>query len=416
MKAPFYNNNVLDVRYKYISLNILLLTFLNLTFAQTIPTGVKFDSTTLARKGNFGDNWCQTWAADGNVYTMLDDGNGWWGNKEKLRNVDTEGAMFLQISGDENFQKEDVKKMPGYPITQVISPFYAYGTVSVDTTMYVWVWKSESDEGYRRPIANRLIYTEDFGKSFYRWDGELQTQGKYNETDSTSFFFYKEDPRSHLGKDAYAFNWIAFCQNGKDNQAAKDDYVYMYSPEQYEPRNLSMIRVHKDHILNKSKYEYFKSWNGNQAEWTDDLRERGVNLKYPAAGNDRDWMWASWFPSVVYNQGLDLYIMVSYGVSDPGREYWGGWCWDCKYPASIGFWYAENPWGPWEQFYYSDYFYPDDEDNRTYGFKLSPKWISEDGKKMVLIWSDAGNGHDTWYKWNQMEIEIKTKPLENASE
>jgi hypothetical protein len=25
-----------------------------------------------------------------------------------------------------------------------------------------------------------------------------------------------------------ALNWIAFCQNGKDNSAAKDDYVCMY--------------------------------------------------------------------------------------------------------------------------------------------------------------------------------------------
>jgi hypothetical protein len=39
------------------------------------------------------------------------------------------------------------------------------------------------------------------------------------------------------------------------------------------------------------------------------------------------------------------------------------------------------------------------------GFKLSPKWISEDGKTMTLISSDAGDDHDTNYKWNQMEIE-----------
>ncbi|MEK6481800.1 hypothetical protein WJR50_29925 [Catalinimonas sp. 4WD22] len=416
-KYVFVFNNREYWRCLGYALGILLMTgFMLPTLAQEIPVGVSFDTTTLVRKGNFGDNWCQTWAADGNVYTMLDDGNGWWGTEEKLKgNPDMEGAMFLQISGDQNFEKEDVRKMPGYPLNQGISPFYAYGTVSVDSTIYVWLWKSESDTWYRRPVANRLLYTKDLGKYFYRWNGQLETQARYWDTDSSAFFFYKEDPRHHIDRDAYAFNWIAFCQNGQNNQAAKDDYVYMYSPEQHEPRNLSMIRVHKDHILDKSKYEYFKSWNDKEAEWTGDMKQRGVNLKYPAAKEGQEWMWASWFPSVVYNKGLDLYLMVSYGVSDPGKKFWDGWCSDCKYPASIGFWYAENPWGPWNQFYYSDYFYPDSEDNRTYGYKLSPKWISEDGKKMVLIWSDAGNNHSTYYKWNQMEIDILTEQVNTST-
>ena len=100
--------------------------------------------------------------------------------------------------------------------------------------------------------------------------------------------------------------------------------------------------------------------------------------------------------------------MTSYGIKDPSKGFWDGWCRDCPLPGSIGFWYSENPWGPWKQFYYKDAFYPDNKENRTYGIKLSPKWISKDGKKMVLIWSDAGNNHSTYYKWNQMEIEIVT--------
>ena len=139
------------------------------------------------------------------------------------------------------------------------------------------------------------------------------------------------------------------------------------------------------------------------------MTERGVNLRYPDAGNGNEWMWASWFPCVVYNKGLDLYIMVSYGVIDPGKNYWDGWCSNCQYPASLGFWYAENPWGPWTSFHYTEHFYAGREGNRTYGFKLSPKWISEDGKRMILIWSDAGDNHTTNCRWNQMDVEILTK-------
>jgi hypothetical protein len=320
---------------------------------------------------------------------------------------DWQGSMCLQISGGSDFEAPDVKRMSGWPKNPLNSPFYAYGIISVDGTFYVWLWKSETDTWYRRPIANRLLYSRDLGKTFYRWNGQLETDSTFSQTDPESFFFYKEDPQPKNDRDAYAFNWIAFCQQGRDNELAKDDYIYMYAPEQYDCRNLSLIRVDKNAILDKSKYEYFKGWEDDNPQWTNDMKERGVNLRFPEDRADGEWMWASWFPNVVYNPGLDLYILTSYGVSDPGKEYWDGWCSNCAYPGSLGFWYSENPWGSWTQFHYEEYFYADRKENRTYGFKLNPKWISEDGTRMQMIWSDAGDNHDTNYKWNQMEIEIK---------
>ena len=387
----------------------LLLTLITCTnVEQKRPVDVKFDFSTIERKGLYGDNWCQTWAADDNIYTMLDDGNGWWGHQEKVLD-EWSGSMCIQIKGSEDFSDDDVLRMPGWPENPVESPLYAYGTISIDGIIYVWLWKSERDTWYQRAIANRLLYSPDFGQTFYRWNGQKETVETFGELDSTSFFFYKEDPKWKIDRYAYAFNWIAFCQNGMDNSKAKDKYIYMYAPEQYNPKALCVIRVLKEHILDKSKYEYFKSWNGETAEWTNDMKQRGVNLKYPDNRDDEEWMWASWFPSVVYNPGLDLYIMVSYVNTDKGKKFWSGWCSNCAYPASIGFWYSENPWGPWTQFHYTKYFYGDRQENRTYGFKLSPKWVSKDGSRMTLIWSDAGDNHTTNYKWNQMQIEIVTE-------
>ena len=370
--------------------------------ARDFPVGVTFHDETLVRKGVRGDNWCQTWAVDDNVYTMMDDGNGWWPGEQS-------GSLCLRIQGDENFTTSDVTSMPGWPRNAINSSFYAYGTISVDGVIYVWLWKSETDTWYRRPIANRLLYSPDLGQTFYRWTGEKETAETFEQTDPDSFFFYREDPKEKIDRDAYAFNWIAFCQNGKDNSLAKDDYVYMYAPEQFDPRNLSVIRVPKDSVRDRSKYEYFAGWKEETAQWTDDLRQRGVNLRYPESRGDGPWMWASWFPSVVYNPGLDLYIMVSYGVSDGDKRFWDGWCSRCQYPSSLGFWYAEHPWGPWRQFHYTEYFYADRKQNRTYGFKLSPKWIYDQGRTMVLIFSDAGDNHSTNYKWNQMKITIQTQ-------
>lgn len=394
--------------------NYLLLTILCISAltsqSQLKPAGVRFDSSTLMRKGHYGDNWCQTWAIDDNIYTMLDDGNGWWGSAERLSGLtDWEGSMMLQINGDKDFTAEDVKKMPGWPINVVNSPLYAYGTLAVDSTIYVWLWKSETDTWYQRPVANRLMYTKDLGKTFIRWNGKPETYQTYSKLDSTAFFFYKEDPRPKEGRDAYAFNWIAFLQNGKANAAAKDEYIYMYSPEQFDPQKLALARVHKNNILEKAQYEYFRGFDGGKALWTKEIKERGYTIEFPSAGENEQWMWASWFPDIVYNAGLDLYIMTSYGIKDPKRKFWDGWCNQCPLPGSLGFWYAEKPWGPWKQFYYADTFYPSSPENRTYGMKLNPKWISKDGRKMVLVWSDAGNDHSTWYKWNQMEIEILLK-------
>ena len=383
--------------------------------AKVYPTDVVFKTETISRKGFFGDNWCQTWAPDDNIYTMMDDGNGWWGSATKLENLDDwEGSMCIRISGGPDFTALDVTKLSGWPVNEVTCPFYAYGTVSVDGVIYVWLWKSEGDRWYHRPEANRLLYSPDLGKTFYRWNGKQETAETFIETDENSFFFYKEDPIWKNDRDAYAFNWIAFCQNGKDNSLARDNYIYMYSPEQHNPRNLNMIRVDKEHILDKSKYEYFKGWNGEEPEWTFNMKERGANLQYPEKRSDGEWMWASWFPCVVYNKGLDLYIMVSYGNSDAGKEFWDGWCSDCVFPASIGFWYAEHPWGPWTMFHYTEYFYIDRQENRNHAFKLSPKWISDDGRTMYLIWSDGGDDHTTNYKWNQMEIEIVTAQPGNS--
>jgi hypothetical protein len=53
----------------------------------------------------------------------------------------------------------------------------------------------------------------------------------------------------------------------------------------------------------------------------------------------------------------------------------------------------------------------DSPDNRTYQPKLSPKWIGDSGREMVLIWSDAmrdpsGRSHGPNYTWNQMNVTI----------
>ena len=314
------------------------------------PIGVNIHWDTLQRKGIRGDNWTMTWAADDNLYTLMDDGCGFRDEKTYWN------CLLIRIAGGPDFTTADTWECPGWPYHPHANQgkgFYGYGTYAVGNRIFTWVWKSEHN-GYSRPIANRLIYTDDFGQTFQRWDGTPVTKESFAETSPESFFFHKEQPTPRAGRDAYAFNWIAFCQNGQANSAAKDDYVYMYAVEQYDVRKLGMIRVHKDKLCDKSAYEYLVSVDGDgKAGWSSNPAERGTTYVFPERNyNGVDWLWCSWYPSVVYNAGLDRYLMVSYGISDDRSTYWSGWCRpDSESAATVIMLHSRNPWGPWNRFY-----------------------------------------------------------------
>ena len=150
---------------------------------------------------------------------------------------------------------------------------------------------------------------------------------------------------------------------------------------------------------------------------TKDISKKQPAYEYPEKNKNNEYFgWYSWLPSVVWNEGLKLYIMVNggtyagHGLTNSSKDYFDRWM--HTKTGSLGFWYAEKPYGPWNQFFYTDYWIIDDVNNRTYQPKLSPKWISADGKNMVLIWSDAmkneaGKSHAVNYRWNQMEITLE---------
>ena len=75
-------------------------------------------------------------------------------------------------------------------------------------------------------------------------------------------------------------------------------------------------------------------------------------------------------------------------------------------PAALKMLWAENPWGPWTEFYTDEVWNIGDSLNRTYLPQISPKWISEDGKKMYLVYSDAGRDYGKHYKWNMQQFEL----------
>ena len=386
-----------------------------------IPLGVEFKKETLKRLGASGDNWCTTWAKDNSQITSMCDGN--W-----LKLDNPYGGFhnhLFRILGEANdFQREDIPNYPDFSTGE--GSWFGYGIVAVDDDVYSVVSKTPG-ESWSGPFTGiKLLKSSDNGNSWNRIDKhghELFIAAKdsmRNVVNNEEMFFLEEFGIPHKEQMAYPFSFVDFVQNGQNNSAAKDDFIYIYSPEGAYAHKLTLARVSKEKIGVRNEWQFFTNYDKkNQPVWTNNIDERGYVYEYPAKSSKEHYFgWYSWVPSVVWNKGLGLYIMVNggtyggHGMTDSDKDYYDRWM--HTETGSLGFWYSENPYGPWKQFFYTDYWTVDNPKNRTYQPKLSPKWISEDGSEMILIWSDAmandkGQSHTDNYIWNQMKIKISIK-------
>ncbi|MFC1714605.1 hypothetical protein ACFL6S_13140 [Candidatus Poribacteria bacterium] len=385
--------------------------------AGRIPTGIKFHKDTIFRSDTHGDNWCITWAADDSQITSMDDGN-WLGSEHGYHN-----HLYSVIGEPEGFSREDIPNYPQFP--RGAGSWFGYGITSVDGILYSVISKTPANSWSGPFRGIKLLKSSDNGYTWYRVDryGNEREIGPWddarNQVSDDEMFSLEEFGLPHQEQEAYPFSYLDFVEHGKDNSLARDDYLYIYSPEGSHAHRLLLARVHKDKIGIRNAWEYFVKYEDTRPVWTSDIHERGYVHIFPEESRDGNYFgWYSWLPSVVWNQGLGLYIMVNGGtyaghkMTDSDKDYYDSWM--HTRTGSLGFWYSENPYGPWHEFYYTDYWTVDDPGNLTYQPKLSPKWISADGKEMVLIWSDAmknkdGRSHTVNYKWNQMRITIVTQ-------
>lgn len=382
------------------------------------PTGVEFHRDTLHRSDGHGDNWCITWAADDSQVTSMDDGD-WFGGGRTFHN-----HLYRILGGPDGFTRQDI---PAYPeLSGETGSWFGYGIVSVDGVLYSVISKTPGLRWSGPFRGIKLLRSMDNGRTWQRLDreGNARVIGRLdearNEVSQAEMFSLEEFGLPHRDQPAYPFSYLDFVQHGRDSGAASDGYLYMYSPEGARAHELLLARVEKGALGVRGSWEYFVRYDDHdQPVWSPDILRRGPVHVFPEQSADGNFFgWYSWLPSVVWNAGLGLYIMVNggtyagHGMTASDKDYYDSWM--HTRTGSLGFWYSANPYGPWRQFYYTDYWTADDPANLTYQPKLSPKWISADGRQMVLIWSDAmkddqGRSHTVNYRWNQMRITIQTE-------
>ena len=414
------NNNF---RNTLLILLIALLTSACQEPRKAYPVGAKLDSKVI-RSSEYGDNWFSTWGSDGAFYTAQCDGRGWLdenGNQREFKN-----NQIWRITGGPDSASLQAEMLEGYPdysrtgITEIYGPiippdttikfplpnskerdgwnWYGYGIVSIDGNMYQFISHCAERYGWGWFDGTQLIWSPKGGTKWLRWNGtDAGDRNRWllNEGGNKMLFFNEPE---------YAFSFISVAQFGQDYQENKDGYVYLYSPDgKLKSASLNMARVKKGDLLARNKWEYFTKINEKgAAEWAiGDITKRGIVHRFPEG-----WGFYSWSPSVVWNEKLGVFIMVTGGTQRPGTGERMSTS-PHNESGSLMLLYAENPWGPWNQFYFNINWQLGEDVNRTYLPQLASKWISEDGKSMYIIFSDAARKPNNYYKWNMIKVDIE---------
>ena len=367
-----------SLKYSFTLLfSLLLIATAN---ARLVPVGLTFDSrvyrTPNAKRG--GDNFCNTWAGDNNIYVNLDDGDGW----RDASGIGTEWnhRVWRLKGGPEPYSPEYLHDYPDYEWGK---NWYAFGIVAIDGYIYYTISRPYAVD--KRGI--KLLYSPDYGNSWFRHDGVGAEKDKYVE-DSSTMFFWNE--HMHL------FSYCDFVQCGKDYQDAKDNYVYLYCKLTSPEPSIYVARVPRGHanIVNKSKYEYCKGYDHNGFPiWTSDIIHIKKVMSFP-----KGYYHSGFLPSVVYNKGLDLFIMM---VGARPEDRFSG------KPPILRLYWSKTPAGPWTEFHRDDNWRADSQENIPYQPKFIPKFTSADGKTMYMNYSDCSNRWKRHYVWNQQKFALK---------
>lgn len=320
--------------------------------ASNLVQEISFDLDSIISLAPGSDNWAVTWGKDGSQYVTWGDGGGFGGDNAK-------GRVSLgvgQISGPPDDMQ--VRNIWGGFNSHSPATFTgkSYGIISIDDDLWLWNTGSTSDSSAFR--EQRLFHSSDQGKSWVP-AGVSFTLKDFGE-----------------GPVFYAPSFLQFGQGYQHNV---DSFVYIYAPEAETevwdvqiPGKISLIRVNKDKIADRSAYEFFKGFDdqGNPS-WTHNL-----DLRKPVFEDINGVMRTS----VTYNTGLKRYILITQQISR------------FKDKGYMGIYESKFPWGPWSTISFaSPWNMGLQRGEKSVYWNFSNKWTSKDGKNFYMIYTGPGS-------------------------
>jgi hypothetical protein len=355
-----------------------------------IKAAVRRDET-IVRHGVIGDIFPMTWMSDDRQFLSFSDGNGL---ADAVNPYNTGG---LWISGGPT--NAELQKVTGYPQLPSLDDdialqqrYYGFGVLAVDGSVYQALSMLDRPVVFNRPnqpgshwVGAKLIFSQDAGRTWHNQNGSTPVVWeRWEDRSKQSMLFFEE------AQDA--FSLLTFLQMGKNYEHNRDGYVYGYAPNGYVDgtmNELVLFRVAKGRFLDRRAFEYFsgRTFTGD-ARWSSNINARKPLHVFPRGWVNKplpgSLVVQSWVPSVVYNQPLDLYMMVAAGAGPGPQGEWLG------KPSYFGIWVATKPWGPWDQIAQETAWTPNKESAATcYSPQIAPKWISADGKSLWMTWSDS---------------------------
>jgi cephalosporin-C deacetylase-like acetyl esterase len=309
--------------------------------------GVVFDDSTRRTLAEGSDMWPITWADDDNLYTCFGDGGG-FGGTDDLGRVSfgvarVEGSRTdyrgVNVAGGE--------KAP-YP-----SPFNgkAVGILALGRTLYLW--RAGDESSITEFKFSELWRSDDLAASWHPTGVRFSKKGGDFTGDDEGFYT------------------PVFCEFGRGNAGARDDYVYIYAPDTIDPSSwyvqvpgrINLFRVPRSRIESKPDYEFFAGLGpDSEPRWTKIPSERKPVWSDPLNGTHR--------MAVSYNPGLKRYLLTTVTINRRG--------WMSIYDAPA-------PWGPWTHVHTE--FRPERWGTLTILFSFVNKWLSPDGRDFVMIYT-----------------------------
>jgi len=327
----------------------------------TIIKEVLFDKYRL-HKGD-GDMWPITWADDGHLYGGAGDNSGspmnFWRIKGAMCNY---WDVYLELIDNLPVDPKIYCQRPHVHPQAGIKPA---GLLCLEGTLYFTVENMNYGEdpqfNRQRNVNAWIITSTDYGRT---WDLAATPQD----------FFTGRLSSPH------------FVQFGQNYQGARDEYVYAHFPAADDGHSywengdyILLGRAPKEKILQRSAWEFYCGMDRTSKPlWETDETHAHAVFRYPLMTGENH---------VVYNKGIQRYLMGNYGFMTPTgkpRPYHQDGI-NSVYPSQLTLYEAPEPWGPWSLFH------RDDNWGQYGGYQpnFPTKWMSEDGTSLWMVSSGS---------------------------
>ncbi|MCP4004879.1 MAG: DUF4185 domain-containing protein [bacterium] len=321
--------------------------------------GVAFDFSTHRKLAPGSDNWPMTWSDDDHQYSAWGDGGGFDGTNSKGR----VSLGFARIEGPPSDYRGFNQWGGANAASSAEFDGKSYGILSVGGVLYAWIGPGSGADSYREA---RLHRSTDKARTWTAADW------------------------SYVAADGVILP--AILNYGKDNAAARDEFVYHYfiglqrfSEESklgvQRPGEIFLARVPETRIFDAaSHYEWFTGTDADGApKWSSRMSEKRHVFF------DRNGVGFSL--SVSYNSGLKRYILCTEHTS--------------SFEGNLGMFDAPEPWGPWTTVAYlnrrngTEFGAGSKIARQTFFWNFAPKWVTDDGKSFTLVFTGIGES-DAW--------------------